>query len=323
MLNDRNIILNIQKNIEDNNININEIKETRNKSTNGTHNKEKNNIQINQKLNEKHITKNKIQSKQIIDAINPNSDIANILNLKEKFKSLTSKEKAYPNELSIFEKIFNNLAHNLENASEIYEKITEYIAEDFKQSPQKEIDLNLDTLAEQTKYVSAVKYLLNNKELEKIIHALYKEDNLDIQRRRKISKIYNNLTKNTYNVDSIIQEDPELIKTLVNKVSKQENSIKEKENMDIADNELTILSTIVKDDSNFAQVKEKNLITKDDLTNCINIYKGNEDKSISDNVKDLEEIVEKMTTKEKEPEKKEEASSFKVDTAILDRKSVV
>jgi len=62
-----------------------------------------------------------------------------------------------------------------------------------------------------------------------------------------------------------------------------------------------ILITIVKDDSNFAQVKEKNLITKDDLTNCINIYKGNEDKSISDNVKDLEEIVEKMTTKEKEP----------------------
>ena len=229
----------------------------------------------------------------------------------------SSKDKGYQDSQSLFEHILNILSHNLENASEIYEKITEYIADDFKQSPQKEIDLNLDTLAEQTKYVSAVKYLLNNKELEKAIHGLYKEDNLSIERRRKISKIYNNLTKNTYNVDSIIQEDPDLIKTLVNKVSKQENSIKEKENMDIADNELSILSSIVKDESNFAQVKEKNLITKDDLTNTINIYKGNEDKSISDNVKDLEETVEKMTTKEKEPEKKEEASSFKVDTAIL------
>ena len=76
----------------------------------------------------------------------------------------TSKEKGYPNNLSIFEKIFNILAHNLESASEIYEKITEFIADDFKQTPQKEVDLNLDTLAEQTKYASGVKYLLNNKE---------------------------------------------------------------------------------------------------------------------------------------------------------------
>ena len=230
----------------------------------------------------------------------------------------TSKEKGYPDTQTLFEKIFNILSHNIENASEIYEKITDFIADDFKQDPKKEIDLNLDTLAEQTKYASGVKYLLNNKELEKAIHEIYKDDNLSIPRRRNISNIYNNLTKNTYNVDSIIQEDPELIKTLINKVSKPENSIKEEENMDIVDNELTILSSIVKDGSNFSQIKEKNLITKDDLNNCINMYKENENKSIKENIKDLQDAVEKMTTKEKEPEEqKEETSSFKVDTAIL------
>ena len=241
-----------------------------------------------------------------------------------------SKEKGYHNNQSLFENIFNVLAYTVENASEIYEKITEFIAEDFKQSPPKEIDLNLDTLAEQTKNVSAVKYLLNNKELEKAIHEIYKEENLSVERRRNISNIYNNLTKNTYNVDSIIQDDPELIKTMILKVSKPENVMKEKENIDIANNELSIIGSILKDESNFAQIEEKKLITKDNLTSSINIYKGIEDKSLNENIKDFEEIVEKMEKKEKEekeekekkeeekqPEKKEQTSRFKVDTAIL------
>ena len=233
-----------------------------------------------------------------------------------------SKEKTYNDPQSTFEQIFNLLAHNLENASEIYEKITEFISEDFKQTPQKEIDLNLDTLAVQTKYVSGVKYLLNNKELEKAIHELYKDDKISMQRRKNISCIYNNLTKNTYNVDSIIQDDPELIKTIILKVSKPENIIKEKDNIDIANNELSIVNSIIKDESNFAQIKNKNLIEKDDLTNIINNYKSCEEKEVCENIKDLEEIVEKMTTKEKEQPKAEQTgqestSNFKVDAAIL------
>ena len=242
----------------------------------------------------------------------------NFLNLLSFMK--TSKEKGYQDTNSLFEHIFNILAHNLENNAEIHDKITEYISEDFKQEPQKEIDLNLDTLAEITKYTSGVKYLLNNKELEVSIHEIYKKDDLTIERRRNISNIYNNLTKNTYNVDSLIQEDPEVIKTIMLKVSKTENSIKEKENLDIANNELDIITTILKDESIFNQIKEKQLITKNDLSNSINIFKGTENKSIEENVKELETIVEKiekMEVKEKEPEKKEETSSFKVDTAIL------
>ena len=111
------------------------------------------------------------------------------------------------------------------------------------------------------------------------------------------------MKKNTYNVDSLIQEDPEVIKTIMLKVSKTENSIKEKENSDIANNELDIITTILKDESIFNQIKEKQLITKNDLSNSINIFKGTENKSIEENVKELETIVEKiekMEVKEKE-----------------------
>ena len=245
--------------------------------------------------------------------VNNDETFSKILSLMK-----TSKEKGYPNDLSIFEHIFNILAHNLENASEIYEKITEFIADDFKQTPQKEIDLNLNTLAEQTKNASAVKYLLNNKELEKAIHELYKDDNIDVQRRRDLSNIINNLTKNTYNVDNIIQEDPELIKTIMEKVSKSENVIKDKENVDIANNELNIINSIIKDESNLAQIQSKNLISKENIESSIKMYKEAGNEELTENIKDIEQVVEKMETKEKEPEqKKENAPSFSVDSAIL------
>ena len=139
----RMIILHIHNKMTDNNVNINEIKEARNKSTNRTHIKEKNNIQINQKLNEKHITKNKIQSKQVIDAIKPNSDNADNLNLKEKYKNLSSKEKAYfiltqSNVLQLSERIiFSRATKNLRSLIPIKEimKCNEiFLKEKFKQT---------------------------------------------------------------------------------------------------------------------------------------------------------------------------------------------
>ena len=223
------------------------------------------------------------------------------------------KEKGYPDTNGTFEKIMNILVHNLENSSEIFEKITEFIADDFKQNPQKEVDINLDTLATQTKYSTAVKYLLNNKELAKNIHDIYKDENLTIPRRRNISTIYNNLTKNTYNVDNIIQDDPDTFKTITQKCAKPENVLKDKENLDIALNELNIITSVLKDNSNYTQIVDKNLITEDDLQNIIKNYKGVDD-SLAQNLKELEAILERMSNKDADCEK---SANFKVDFAIL------
>ena len=115
-----------------------------------------------------------------------------------------TKEKGYPNKNGIFEKIMNNLAKNLIRN---FRKNHRFYWWRFKSvSPS---DINLDTLGNQTKYSTAVKCLLNNKDLTKNIHELYKADNLPIKRRKNISTIYNNLMKNTYNVDAIFEEYPE------------------------------------------------------------------------------------------------------------------
>jgi len=100
VMNDNNIILHIQKNLVDNKININDLKETRNKSTSGKMNNENqnnfsnNNNQVNLKPNEKSILKNKNKDKNLIDNlnINPNGTDSN---QKIDLKKLTSKEKAF------------------------------------------------------------------------------------------------------------------------------------------------------------------------------------------------------------------------------------
>ena len=105
---------------------------------------------------------------------------------------------------------------------------------------------------------------------------------------------------------------------MLEKVSKSENVIKDKENIDIANNELTILNSLIKDESNLAQIKNKNLISKDNLRISVKLYKESGEESLSENIKDIEQVVEKMETKEKEPEqKKENASIFSVDSEIL------
>ena len=225
----------------------------------------------------------------------------------------STKEKGFPNKNGICEKIMNNLAKNLENSSEIFEKITDFIGEDLKASPQKEVDINLDTLAHQTKYSTAVKCLLNNKDLTKNIHELYKADNLPIERRKNISTIYNNLMKNTYNVDTILEEDPETFKTIAEKLSKKENVIKEKENIEIPKNELGIIVSVLKDNNNYKQVMAKKLITDADVKNILENYKG-VDPSLEENLKELKSIYDRMQNKDLELQK---SANFKVDFAIL------
>ena len=42
---------------------------------------------------------------------------------------------------------------------------------------------------------------------------------------------------------------------------------------DIANNELNIINSIIKDESNLAQIKDKNLISKENIENSIKIYR--------------------------------------------------
>ena len=96
-MNDNNIIMHIKKNLNENKINPDDIKKIRNKSTKVKHDSENNEHKDNQnnsKTKEKPILRNKILSKQIIDATNSNITYS-YDETKKKFQILSQREKAY------------------------------------------------------------------------------------------------------------------------------------------------------------------------------------------------------------------------------------
>jgi hypothetical protein len=89
--------MHIKKNLNENKINPDDIKKIRNKSTKVKHDSENNEHKDNQnnsKTKEKPILRNKILSKQIIDATNSNITYS-YDETKKKFQILSQKEKAY------------------------------------------------------------------------------------------------------------------------------------------------------------------------------------------------------------------------------------
>ena len=62
----------------------------------------------------------------------------------------------------------------------------------------KEVDNNLNTLANLSKYSTQVKYILNGKDLSKKLTDIYSKNNSPMEQRRDLSIIYSNYCKNTY-----------------------------------------------------------------------------------------------------------------------------
>ena len=65
-----------------------------------------------------------------------------------------------------------------------------------------------------------------------------------------------------------------LKQTIAEKLSKKENVIKEKENIEIPKNELGIIVSILQDNNNYKQVISKKLIKDAEVKNILENYKG-------------------------------------------------
>ena len=248
------------------------------------------------------------QNKIIKEDFNTNNKL--ILKLLSYMKS--SKEKKYNDEKNLFPKIINGIVHNTDSSPELLEKTLEFILEDIKETPPKELEINLDSLTTQSKDLATMKHLINNDELASIILKIYNDkDNLTLSQRRNISSMFYNLLKNTFNVENIIEKKPEVIKSIIDKVVLKENIIKDGENIDIPQKELSIIASILKDKNNANQLIEKNLITQENISSIIDNYKDVHE-SLNELIKELQNIFDILTNK------KDKVENYKLDKAILD-----
>ena len=239
-----------------------------------------------------------------------NNNLKLIMKLLSNIK--TSKEKNYDNENNLFAKIINSIIHKAELTPELSEKVLDFIIEDLKKDPPKDLEINLDSLSTISKDISTIKNIINNDEINSLILKIYNDkDNLKPSERRNISTLYNNLLKNTFNVENIIEQKPEIIKATLDKVVLPENIIKDENNIDIPQKELNSIVSILKDKNNSSQVMEKNIITPDNISNIINNYKDVHP-SLNESLNDLQNILDILTNK------KDKVENYKLDKAILD-----
>ena len=250
--------------------------------------------------------------KAIIDHSDNKELLDNNENLYHKiFESIDlAKEKGYKGENGILEGLIHSISNKVENDAEVFEKTIKMISEDFKQDPPKEVDKNLSTLANLSKYSTAVKYILNDKELSNKLKDMYSKDDLPIEQRRDLSTIYSNICKNTYYVDNLISNEPETLKIIAKKVTLPNNIIKDEKNIDIPVNEVGTIADIVGDANNYKQVTSKNLISQQDLVKAIDNYKDVHP-AISDKLKSIQKVVDSSKSNKKEEE------NYKIDAAIL------
>ena len=223
----------------------------------------------------------------------------------------SSKEKKYSPESSTFPKIINTIVHKTDLNHELLENTLEFILDDLNETPPRELEINLDSLTTLSKDISIMKHLITNDQLSSVLLNLYNDkQNLTLPQRRNISTIFNNLSKNTFNVESIIENKPEIIKSILDKVVEKENVIKDAENIDIPQKELNIITSIFKDKNNSNLIMEKGLFVPENISQIIDNYKDVHE-SLNDLLKELQNIFDILTNK------KDKEENYKLDRAIL------
>ena len=223
----------------------------------------------------------------------------------------SSKEKKYSPESNTFPKIINTIVHKTDLNHDLLEKTLEFILDDLKETPPKELDINLDSLTTLSKDISTMKNLITNDQLTSVLLNVYNDkQNLTLPQRRNISTIFNNLSKNTFNVENIIENKPEIIKSIVDKVVQKENIIKDAENIDIPQKELNIITSLLKDKNNSNLIMEKGLFVPENISQIIDNYKDVHE-SLNDLLKELQNIFDILTNK------KDKEDNYKLDRAIL------
>ena len=253
----------------------------------------------------------KILSQEQLKREDFNNNIELIMKLISNMK--TSKEKKYNKmENNLFQKIINSIIHNTDLNHELFDEALDFILEDIKNEPPIELEINLESLATLSKDLSSIKNLINNDELNSILLKIYNDkENLTINGRRNISTLFNNLLKNTFNVETILEKKPEIIKAILDKTVKKENIIKEENNIDIPLKELNSIISVLKDKNNSSKIIENNLIVPENISNIIDNYKGIHG-SLNEALNELQNIFDILTNK------KDIVENYKLDKAILD-----
>ena len=118
--------------------------------------------------------------------------------------------------------IAKNLSKKIENGEDpIAKDLLDFTMKDIEENGKdnEEIkDIDMDTLATLSKFPGLMKQIMKNGKLFKELEKDYNEPELTHKKRGVLSTIFNNASKNNYNIENMINDDPEGIKNLLKKM---------------------------------------------------------------------------------------------------------
>ena len=171
-----------------------------------------------------------------------------------------------------------NISRKCCNDEYVNNGLIDFVKEDFQNMKTNEEDaieikyIDLEILANVSKHPGSMIEIMKSDNLLNVIKAELINPNLTIKQRGIISELIHNATKSNYEIQNILKKNPELMSLILKKILNDPVKTLEKDQKQIAQNDIDTLYNILKDDNNIKTLNELKLLDENDLKNLVNAY---------------------------------------------------
>ena len=135
-------------------------------------------------------------------------------------------------------------------------------------------ELDEKTLSNLSKCNGLMKQIMKNDAIWRRLKEEYQDPNLTYEKRLMLAKLFNNATKNNYNIENMIDNDPQGIKALLAKLINDPVKTLDNGGNEIAETEVDTLCNLLKERNNYRELSKNNLITEDQVQKLDSLYRN-------------------------------------------------
>jgi hypothetical protein len=168
-----------------------------------------------------------------------------------------------------------DLSKKLKNEDDVGQDILDFTLNDLKKhgnDPEIE-DYDSQTLCNLSDFPGFAKQITKDPDVWNKIKGEYLKPNLPVKNRVHLSQLIKNALKSNYNVESMINDDPQGIKSILDKIINDPVKSLDDGGRDVAENEVETLCNLLKDDNNYNALVKGDILTKPNMNKLETLYK--------------------------------------------------
>ena len=168
-----------------------------------------------------------------------------------------------------------DLSKQLKNEDDVGQDILDFALKDLKKNgndPEIE-DYDSQTLCNLSEFPGFAKQITKDPDVWNKIKGEYLKPNLPVKNRVHLSQLIKNALKSNYNVESMINDDAQGIKNILDKIINDPVKSLDDGGRDVAENEVETLCNLLKDDNNYNALVKGDILTKPNMNKLETLYK--------------------------------------------------